>query len=272
MKFRINNKETFFNQFVALKITYLLCGIYSLATLPIEYRYYPIIGYVCLASSYIISHAYFGHEQYQVNKIGKIVLAFITTIGAVSPVIFWKSLHWYHHTYPDTEKDIHSPKTGFLNSFILWYYKASSFDKVMVDKRTVAVYLRAMKDPVIAFFSKYTVAINLVFVLILLLINWHILMYVYFAGYVLDHIRSGLVNSVCHMKFPGNYRNFNTNDDSQNNLLIGIVSFGFSWHNNHHALPQQLDTKVKWWEWDMQYYLGRLIMAIFPVDKNEKQV
>jgi stearoyl-CoA desaturase (delta-9 desaturase) len=42
------------------------------------------------------------------------------------------------------------------------------------------------------------------------------------------------VNSICH--FYGE-RPFKTKDFSTNNWLLSLVSFGESWHNNHHAFP-----------------------------------
>jgi stearoyl-CoA desaturase (delta-9 desaturase) len=42
------------------------------------------------------------------------------------------------------------------------------------------------------------------------------------------------INSICH--FYGN-RPFKTSDHSTNNWLLALISFGESWHNNHHAFP-----------------------------------
>ena len=43
------------------------------------------------------------------------------------------------------------------------------------------------------------------------------------------------VNSVTHL---WGYRNYETDDSSRNNVIIGIVSNGEGWHNNHHADPR----------------------------------
>jgi len=42
------------------------------------------------------------------------------------------------------------------------------------------------------------------------------------------------INSVCH--FWGR-RRFKTPDHSRNVWLMSLISFGESWHNNHHAFP-----------------------------------
>jgi hypothetical protein len=49
------------------------------------------------------------------------------------------------------------------------------------------------------------------------------------------------VNSVTHV---WGYRNYATPDGSRNNLLIGFLSGGEGWHNNHHAAPSSCATRA----------------------------
>jgi stearoyl-CoA desaturase (delta-9 desaturase) len=42
------------------------------------------------------------------------------------------------------------------------------------------------------------------------------------------------VNSICHYYGA---RPFATRDESVNNWPLALLSFGESWHNNHHAFP-----------------------------------
>ena len=46
----------------------------------------------------------------------------------------------------------------------------------------------------------------------------------------------GLVTLVCHR---WGSRPHATNDDSRNNLLVALLSWGEGWHNNHHADPER---------------------------------
>merc|ERR1712032_1774827 len=45
------------------------------------------------------------------------------------------------------------------------------------------------------------------------------------------------VNSVSHV---WGFKDWNTDDNSMNNWLIGILAFGEGWHNNHHAFAMSL--------------------------------
>ena len=58
------------------------------------------------------------------------------------------------------------------------------------------------------------------------------------------------VNSVTHM---WGYRNYETDENSRNNWLVGLVSNGEGWHNNHHADQRSAAHGHRWWEFDVTY-------------------
>jgi stearoyl-CoA desaturase (delta-9 desaturase) len=67
------------------------------------------------------------------------------------------------------------------------------------------------------------------------------------------------VNSVTHL---WGYRNFETPDQSRNNWLVGLVSNGEGWHNNHHAEPRSAAHGQKWWELDVSFLTIRALEAV----------
>ena len=67
------------------------------------------------------------------------------------------------------------------------------------------------------------------------------------------------VNSLSHM---WGYRNYATDDDSRNNVFVGIVSNGEGWHNNHHADQRSARHGHHWWELDTTYLTIRLFAAL----------
>ena len=64
------------------------------------------------------------------------------------------------------------------------------------------------------------------------------------------------VNSVTHR---WGYRNYATDEGSRNNFLVGIISNGEGWHNNHHAAPRSAKHGHRWWELDVTYLTIRLL-------------
>ena len=67
------------------------------------------------------------------------------------------------------------------------------------------------------------------------------------------------MNSVTHL---WGYRNYETNDDSRNNVFVAIVAAGEGWHNNHHADPGSARHGHKWWEFDLTWQVIRLLMLL----------
>jgi stearoyl-CoA desaturase (delta-9 desaturase) len=86
-------------------------------------------------------------------------------------------------------------------------------------------------------------------------ISWQVAL-MYFVAYAVEMFRIGAVNTACHR---WGYRNHNTPDLSRNNILVGIFGMGFGWHNNHHANPGKLILTEKWWELDVEGYIGWML-------------
>jgi stearoyl-CoA desaturase (delta-9 desaturase) len=59
------------------------------------------------------------------------------------------------------------------------------------------------------------------------------------------------VNSITHL---WGYRNYETDEDSRNNLFVGYLAHGEGWHNNHHAHPRSARHGHHWWELDTTYW------------------
>ena len=64
------------------------------------------------------------------------------------------------------------------------------------------------------------------------------------------------INSVTHRY---GYRNYETDEDSRNNVLVGLFSGGEGWHNNHHADPRAARFGHRWWELDAGYRVIRIL-------------
>jgi stearoyl-CoA desaturase (Delta-9 desaturase) len=75
----------------------------------------------------------------------------------------------------------------------------------------------------------------------------------------LAHHVTWSVNSVCHLF--GSVR-FHTADESRNNAVVAVLTFGEGWHNNHHAFPSSARHGLRWWELDLTYALTRVLSLI----------
>src|SRR5690349_8404548 len=77
-----------------------------------------------------------------------------------------------------------------------------------------------------------------------------------------------LVNSATHI---WGARRFATRDDSTNNWLVALVTFGEGWHNNHHAHPAAARHCLRWYEIDMNWY-GIWTLKVLGLAKQIKVV
>jgi stearoyl-CoA desaturase (delta-9 desaturase) len=64
--------------------------------------------------------------------------------------------------------------------------------------------------------------------------------------FVLHHVTYS-INSICHVFGRRRYR---TSDESRNVFWLSLLSFGESWHNNHHAFPTSARHGLGRWQLD----------------------
>jgi stearoyl-CoA desaturase (delta-9 desaturase) len=193
-------------------------------------------------------HRYFTHQGFEAPSWLRAALAIAGSMAIQGPVIRWVADHRRHHAFSDQPGDPHSPHLdegpglkgvlkGLWHAHIGWF-----FDEDQTSARRWAPDL--VKDPVMrridSLFPLWALvsfglppaigfAVTGTFAGALTAFLWGSLARIFFLHHV-----TWSVNSICH--FYGN-RPYRTTDHSTNNWLLAIISFGESWHNNHHAFP-----------------------------------
>ena len=76
------------------------------------------------------------------------------------------------------------------------------------------------------------------------------------------------INSLAHRY---GRRRYATRDDSRNNWLLALITFGEGWHNNHHHYPGAARQGFYWWELDLTWYLLRA-MSVAGLGWDLKQL
>jgi fatty-acid desaturase len=182
----------------------------------------------------------------------------------------WVAVHRKHHHCSDDHPDPHSPLVSFFWSHMGWLmYQNRELDRLSAYQRYAKDVLR---DPFYKMLERNSawiiVASWLVFfaagLLSGVLAGYPILQSVGFGGIMLlwgVFVRTVLVwhitwsvNSLSH--YSG-YRNYATDDDSRNNVLVAFLTTGEGWHNNHHADPGSANCSHHWWEFDGIYWAIR---------------
>src|SRR5215212_4264332 len=190
------------------------------------------------------------------------VLTILGSMAVQGPVMAWVADHRKHHAHADQEGDPHSPHVGhgdgvsgvlqgLWHAHVGWLWADDGQGQASARKYAPDVYEdRGMR-----------------------LINRHFPLFVLLslavpalAGYALTGSLAGAatgllwgglvrifmvhhvtwsVNSVCH--FLGT-RRFATEDQSTNVAWLSLLSFGESWHHNHHAFPRSAAHGLRRWE------------------------
>ncbi len=189
----------------------------------------------------------------------------------------WVAIHRMHHQNSDEPADPHSPRTGFFWSHMGWFliydpaiYNLSTYDRYARDLFQDRFY-KWLERPQVwrnlhrAQWAAFLGLGALVGALgtgslagaLHLGLSW-LVWGVFVRTVAVWHI-TWSVNSVTHL---WGYRNYDTHDDSRNNWLVGLISNGEGWHNNHHAQPRCAFHGRRWFELDVSYLTIRLLARL----------
>ena len=193
-------------------------------------------------------HRYFTHRSFETSRVMEAVLAVLGSIAMQGPLTQWVTDHRKHHALSDREGDPHSPHAGrdpsvwgktagLVHAHVGWLFTTKGLERGPHYARDL------YSDRLIVWIDR-------------LYLIWVVLSFgIPFAiGFVFGGPRSGFqamiwaglvrifafqhatfaINSICHAFGKRAYR---SRDESRNVWLLAPLSFGESWHNNHHAFP-----------------------------------
>ncbi|MBV9819334.1 MAG: acyl-CoA desaturase [Solirubrobacterales bacterium] len=181
------------------------------------------------------------------------------SLSVQGSVLDWVSDHRKHHAHADQEGDPHSPHVGhgsglagLVHAHVGWLLETQG----QSDWKRYAPDL--YEDPAMRRIGRGFPLLALLSLLIPTAAGFVV------HGFTLDGAARGLVwgglvriffvhhvtwsvNSVCH--FFGR-RRFDVADQSTNVAWLALLSFGESWHHNHHAFPRSAYHGLRRWELD----------------------
>jgi stearoyl-CoA desaturase (delta-9 desaturase) len=195
-------------------------------------------------------HRMLTHRSFETHPVVRFFFLVLGSMAVEGPALDWASIHIKHHANTDEDDDPHSPLHGFFHAHMGWF-----LDVYHADPETYGKWL--LKDRLVVFMSKtFFLWGALGFVIPYLLGGWQGLLWGGLVRVFLTHHVTWSVNSVCH---TFGRRMFETNDQSKNQWLVGLLAFGEGWHNNHHAFPRSAFHGMRWWQFDLSAYIIRLL-------------
>jgi stearoyl-CoA desaturase (delta-9 desaturase) len=208
-------------------------------------------------------HRLFTHRAFKARKGVRTTLAILGSMAIEGPVISWVADHRKHHAFSDKPGDPHSPHVdhggglkgalrGLLHAHVGWLFihtqrgRHERYAPDLLADRTIRWVSRwffgwAVAGLVAAFALGWLIGGSLHTALTGLLWGGAVRILVL-------HHATYSINSLCH--FFGR-RDFKTPDESRNLLWLSLLTFGESWHNNHHAFPTSAAHGLRRWQIDV---------------------
>lgn len=220
----------------------------SILLILVGYFLYGCLGIV------VTFHRYLTHQSYDTNpSIVKLFSILGCFAGTGSPLA-WVAIHINHHLKSDKPEDPHSPLYKGIKIFSLNYVNEVSSDTKWRMRHLVT-------DKFQQFLHRYYFLINIAYSVLLYMVGgFYLMVFLHWAPAMITAIMSNVVNYVGHKpNWLGSYRSYNLNDQSANNWLWAIPSWGEAWHNNHHRFPKDYTFKKKWFEIDISGLIIKLL-------------
>jgi len=199
-------------------------------------------------------HRLLTHNSYKTYPWLTKVFSVLGCFGGTGSPLAWVAIHINHHLKSDKPEDPHSPMYKGVKIFTLDYVNE-------VDTDTKWRMRRLVTDKFQQFLHRYYFAIIALYSLVLFAIGgFWLMIFFHWAPSLVTSLMSNVVNYVGHKPgWWGGYRTYNLNDQSSNNWVWALPSWGEAWHNNHHRFPRDYTFKKQWWELDISGLIIKLI-------------
>lgn len=210
-------------------------------------------------------HRYFSHRAFRAGRGTQFVLALMGASAVQRGPLWWAAHHRHHHKHSDQPEDAHSPvQDSFWWSHMLWFLANGNYRSRVENISDFA------RFPELRFLDRFDTVVPILSYVGLFLLGdwvgrtwpgagtngWQVLVWGGVIGTVLAYHATFTINSLVHVFGRKRYA---TGDESRNNGWLWPVTFGESWHNNHHHFPASARLGFYWWEIDIGWYFLRTL-------------
>jgi stearoyl-CoA desaturase (delta-9 desaturase) len=209
-----------------------------------------LVGYLLTGVGITVGyHRLFTHRSFETYRSVRYAFAVLGQMAVEGDVVTWVADHRKHHQFSDQEGDPHSPHAGFGDGVAqaikgLWHAHTGWMFSAAGRADSSRYAKDLVQDKGLRVIAKLFLPMVLFSLLVPALVGWALLgsWYGFVSGlvwggavriFLLHHVTFS-INSICH--FWGR-RRFASRDESRNVWWLSWLSFGESWHNNHHAFP-----------------------------------
>ena len=225
-------------------------------------------------------HRHFSHRSFEAAPALRAALGVFGAMAAQGPAGYWVALHRMHHAASDQPGDPHSPQPQAWQGSSRWRaaWQGHLGWVLAHDVPKPTRYARELlADPLVRQLSRaypLCVAAGLLLPALAAALLLHdggtgaagIALNAAFGAYWggIARIAAGhhviwAINSWCHLSGT---RHHATPDSSTNVAALALLSWGESWHNNHHAQPTSARFGQGWRQPDVGWWVVRACVAL----------
>lgn len=222
-------------------------------------------------------HRHFSHRSFQATKAGRVLLAIMGSLACQGPVITWAAFHRRHHELSDEPGDPHTPNCsgqgplriarGFLFTVLTWMWKHPMPNPgvyaVDLMKDRLMTRINKLYYPIVIAGAIFPALVGLGYGLLAGLDPIMTTLSAFLWGWA---VRTFVVSSIIGWVNAANHlwgiRSFKTKERSRNIPGLGLLTFGETWHNNHHAFPNSARVGLLPRNIDTGYYFILLLRKL----------
>lgn len=210
-------------------------------------------------------HRYFSHRTFKTSRLVQFLFAVLGNTAVQRGPLWWAGHHRHHHRHSDAASDVHSPKEhGFWWSHVLWITSRSNYPTRLYNVRDLA------RFPELRFIDRFDVIVPALLAVAMYALGeycgsrfpasgtngWQMFVWGFSISTIVLFHATGTINSLSHLF---GRRRFATEDHSRNNIWLALITMGEGWHNNHHYYQGSVRQGFYWWEFDLTYYLLKVL-------------
>jgi stearoyl-CoA desaturase (Delta-9 desaturase) len=212
-------------------------------------------------------HRLLAHRSFKTSRRFRFILALFGVLAGQNGPLWWVGHHRHHHRYSDRKDDAHSPNRGFFWSHMGWLFSPSC---IRVRRRLVADLSRCRE---LVLLERYSYVVNFLYTLLLYLWGewWRRTDGAAETSGLQFVVWGSIISTVCvyHAVWSANSfchrygsRRHPTRDNSRNNLIVSLLTFGDGWHHNHHYCPYSVRHGFRWWKIDINFMILKLLARL----------
>ena len=208
------------------------------------------------------------HKTYTSSKTVRNVLLYLFVLTGLGSPLNWIKLHYYRDYWqnrvdcPPYFAYTHSLLTDFWWNLHL-QFTAKNLERYNIPKED-------LNDKWIIWLHKTWYIHNLFFMMVIFwLSDFNTMLFIMFFRISITLLAHWYIGFITHKYGYARYHIKNANESAYNDILLGLLSFGEGFHNNHHAHPNSAKFSLQWYEIDMGWYL-LLILKKLHLIRNIK--